>query len=177
VVVDVPPANADPPEVTRGSTALEPGGQRRYRLGWVRIFYATDRNRADDPSPEHFFGGDRSPTNALEYGRIEVAVPRLHRPGVIERPAWYRINRAEWSDNFMRVQALTPLDQRAMLDSLRDVVSRSGGKEALVFIHGYNVSSRTRRCARRSSRTTSASTAHPFLQLAVEGIGLTATGR
>jgi esterase/lipase superfamily enzyme len=140
VVVDVPPADADPPAMTRVSTALEPGGQKRYRLGWVRIFYATDRNRADDPSPEHFFGGDRSPTNALEYGRIEVAVPRLHRPGVIERPAWYRINRAEWSDRFMRVQALTPLDQRAMLDSLRDVVSRSGGKEALVFIHGYNVS-------------------------------------
>ncbi len=137
--VEVPPASASPPPEQTVSTAIEPSGHSRYRWGVVRIFYATDRQRTGDGAVERFYGGDQTPDGSLEFGRIEVSVPRVHRPGVVEQPVWYRLERSTDPNKHMLVRSIEPLGQPATLDSLRQIVARSNGQEALLFIHGYNV--------------------------------------
>ena len=137
---DVPPTSADPP--TKDETTGRPLSDynRWNRWGVVRIFYATDRARTGKSAAEDFYSGDRSPARALEYGRIEVTVPRVHRAGNVERRAWYQVLRGSNLEQFMTLRKLTTLGAGAVLDSIRAVAASSGSKEALVFIHGYNVS-------------------------------------
>jgi esterase/lipase superfamily enzyme len=138
--LEIPPPSALPPPEQTVPTAVAPSGRKRIGWGTVRIFYATDRRRTGEAAAEHFYGGEESEGGALEFGRVEVWVPRVHRKGLIERPVWYRL---EWNadpDKHFIVRAVQPLGQPVAFDSLRQVVSQSGTKEALVFIHGFNVS-------------------------------------
>jgi esterase/lipase superfamily enzyme len=137
--VDVPPPGAEPPAAERVVTAAGPSGYLRYRWGAVGVFYATDRRRTGSRAVENFYGADESEDGALELGRLEVSVPRVHRPGLVERPIWYRLERTTDPNKHMVVRDIRPLGEAVFLDSLRQAVGRSGGKEALVFIHGYNV--------------------------------------
>jgi esterase/lipase superfamily enzyme len=139
-VIETPPASAEPPPEERVPTAIASSGRHRWGWGTVRIFYATDRRRSGDAAVERFYGGDESADGGLEFGRIEVTVPRVHRPGMLERPVWYRLQRDADPDKHLVVRAVQPLGQPAAFDSLRRTVARSGSKEALVIIHGYNVS-------------------------------------
>jgi esterase/lipase superfamily enzyme len=139
-VWDVPPTSAEPPTKDERTGRPLSDYSRWNRWGVVRIFYATDRGRTGKSAVEDFYSGDRSPSSSLEFGRIEVTVPRVHRAGNVERPAWYQILRNAGSGQFMAVKKLTPLSPSVALDSIRAVVASSGSKEALVFIHGYNVS-------------------------------------
>ena len=138
-VVDIPPPGADPPPADRALIALGPYGSQRYPMASVGVFYATDRKRTAGRDPEDFYGPEESVGGALEFGRLQVSVPRVHRPGQVERPVWYRLERTTDLERHMVVQDIRPLDSTEFLDSLRRAIGRSGGKEALVFIHGYNV--------------------------------------
>ncbi|HEY9508063.1 MAG TPA: alpha/beta fold hydrolase [Gemmatimonadales bacterium] len=139
-VLDTPPPDAEPPRLQPPGAHVGPGGNRRPAWGTVRVFYATDREPTGKSDVENFYAGERSSSGALAFGRIEVSIPRIHRTGVVERPVWYRIQWTATPDRHMMVNAIQPLSQRTMLDSVRRVVAASGSKEALVFIHGYNVS-------------------------------------
>ena len=112
---------------------------KRYRWGTVRIFYATDRARSRSSGPTDFYGGGVNPAGTLEFGRIEVTVPRVHRSGVVEQPHWYTLEASTDPNKHMEVRRIQPGAQSAIMDSLRTVVRRSSKHEALVFIHGYNV--------------------------------------
>jgi esterase/lipase superfamily enzyme len=137
-VVDVPPTSADPPARNPSRMGLQHRG-KRYRWGTVRIFYATDRARSRSSGPTDFYGGGVNPAGTLEFGRIEVTVPRVHRSGVVEQPHWYTLEASTDPNKHMEVRRIQPRAQSAIMDSLRTVVRRSSKHEALVFIHGYNV--------------------------------------
>jgi esterase/lipase superfamily enzyme len=140
VALDTPPADASPPPAEMGGAHLvAPAGGRRYGWGTVRIYYATDRAATGKSDVEDFYGADRSGDGSLSLGRVEVSIPRVHRRGFVERPAWYRIDRTANPDRHLLVRAIVPLAEAALLDSVRATVAGSGSKEALVFIHGYNV--------------------------------------
>ena len=139
-IVDVPPATAAPPPLERVQRLDGTFATVRHRWGTVRVFYATDRRRGDGGRPQSFYDGERSTTGTLELGRIEVTVPRVHRPGFVERPAWYRLDRSTSPDRHFEVRSIQPLSSAAAYDSLRSTVRRSQQREALVLIHGYNVS-------------------------------------
>lgn len=139
-VTAIPPAGASPPEPTHVPRRLWFDGEERYRWGTVRVFYATDRERSGDNDPEKFYAGTREPNGRLEFGRVEVTVPRIHRKGAVERPVWYKLERSADPNRHMTVKTLLPLAQQALHDSLRGALAASGRQEALVFIHGYNVS-------------------------------------
>ncbi len=140
VQTTIPSTSAAPPEPSFVNRRLWRDGRETYRWGTVRIFYATDRERTSDAGPESFYAGTRAPSGAMEFGRVEVTVPRMHRQGVIERPVWYKLERSTDPSQHMTVKRVDPLTQLAMHDSLRRVISSSDRKEALVFIHGFNVS-------------------------------------
>ena len=87
-VTEVPPSEATPPAPERTGPFLS-AERRRYPWGVVRIFYATDRQREAQPTTDAFYSGERASSGQLEFGRIEVTVPRVHRPGHVEKPVWY----------------------------------------------------------------------------------------
>lgn len=136
--VEIPAPGTRPPPLMvdhklGGST------QRAVRWGIVRVFYATDRAATGDATPAKFYGADRSNGGALNFGAVDVSIPRAHRVGVVEQPVWYHL---EWSADpnaHMIVRAVRPMANAQFLDSLRNTIASSKAKEAFVFIHGFNV--------------------------------------
>jgi esterase/lipase superfamily enzyme len=139
-VLDVPPATAAPPPLEPIRRLDGTMGTARFKWGVVRLFYATDRRRGDTGRAQTYYAGDQSPNGALEFGRIEVSIPRVHRRGRIEQPAWYTIDRSTTPDRHFEVRSIVTLGDRATFDSLRRLLNVAGRREALVFIHGFNVS-------------------------------------
>lgn len=138
-VVDTPPADVTLPAPAAGGGHLSPSDHRAGAWGVVRVFYATDRARAGASDADPVYGAERAPGGALEFGRVEVTVPRLHRPGVVEQAAWYQLDRSPDPSRQMLLRSVRPLDQRSVLDSIRRVAAGGGKNQVLVFIHGYNV--------------------------------------
>lgn len=106
----------------------------------VSVFYATDRKRvADDSARTGVFGVDRT-AGPLSLGKVSVSIPLSHRPGHIDSPAWYAVWERPDPTKFMAITKLQEIgDQSEALDTLRAMVSRSMGRQAFVFVHGYNV--------------------------------------
>lgn len=106
----------------------------------MRVFYATDRAAAADfatrPVAERYGPG----RGKLEYGVAEVSIPREHVPGVLESPS---ILRLQFREDPERHVVLMTVQRRAgplFFAELRERVARSGGRNAFLFVHGYNVS-------------------------------------
>lgn len=103
----------------------------------IPVFYATDRDRVSYAPLA--YGGQREPANELHLGRIDVSVPRDHQVGQLERPTVWTFWREDPAKHFIIVKA----SEQSYADFYRDVadtVGRSPRKEALVFVHGFNVS-------------------------------------
>lgn len=102
----------------------------------VKVFYATDRASTDSDRPDEYYGGDRG---ALDYGVVEVTVPRIHKPGEIEAPSLVRL---EWSENPARhfvITGLKTMSSNEMFAVMRETIDAGTSDEAFVFIHGFNV--------------------------------------
>lgn len=102
----------------------------------VKVFYATDRARTGSDRPNDFYGGDRG---TLDYGTLEVTVPRNHKPGAVESPSLIKL---EWSENPERHYVLTRIETmtgEAMFADMRATLAERGADEAFVFVHGFNV--------------------------------------
>ena len=102
----------------------------------VNLFYATDRARTGSSRVDDFYGGERG---KLEYGTIDVTVPRTHKPGQVEAPSLVKI---DWSENPDRHFVITKVETLApgqAMAQMRAKLDERGSDEVLVFIHGYNV--------------------------------------
>jgi esterase/lipase superfamily enzyme len=84
----------------------------------------------------------------------EVTIPvRVHRRGEVERPAWWRLEFSENPRKHVVVRAITPLGLEAFLTRFDDTLEdgqHNPGRDALVFIHGFNVTFAT--AARRTAQ-------------------------
>jgi len=103
----------------------------------VKVFYATDRAASGSDRPNEFYGGDRGP---LDYGELEVTVPRTHKPGEVEAPSLIKL---EWSENPERHFVITKLATMAgpeMFADMRTTLAERKSDEVFLFVHGYNVS-------------------------------------
>lgn len=111
----------------------------------VRVFYGTDRvNVATAAAPR--FSGARA--RRLSLGTVVVRIPRHHQIGRIERP-WSLgllgltlIERAEDPERHFTILKIEGSDEAAFVEALSRTVSaaRAYRKQALVFVHGFNVS-------------------------------------
>lgn len=106
------------------------------------VFYGTDR--AENPSgledPETYFGTGRARSGTLRLGTCEVSIPRDHRMGQVERPSIWKLEFRPDPARHMVLLGLTPMPRKVFFGRLRGEVQKSEGKEALVFVHGFNVS-------------------------------------
>jgi esterase/lipase superfamily enzyme len=102
----------------------------------VKVFYATDRARTGSDRPNDFYGGERG---ELDFGTLEVTVPRVHKPGAVEAPS---LTRLEWRENPGRhivIMKLSTLSADELFADMAGTLAERGAEEAFVFIHGFNV--------------------------------------
>ena len=97
------------------------------------IFIATTRKRSDDPTL--VFDGERSAT--LNFARVNVTVPKVHKVGQIERRSRGKSN--DPSQYFMASQAIG-YDTAPKFQSAITADSAARGGRVMVFVHGYNTS-------------------------------------
>ncbi len=108
----------------------------------VHFLYATNRARTDAPGaaarPSYGYGR----RNFLELGAARVRVPEAHRVGRLERPreaikiGFITIPARNDPTKTFLIQQIQPIDRESWVKSLKD----ANAGEALVFVHGFNVS-------------------------------------
>ena len=82
------------------------------------------------------YGGERG---TLEMGTCDVSIPKCHQVAELESPSILSLEFTEDSSKHIILQEVEPLEQDVFLDKLKKRIKESEGQEALVFIHGYNV--------------------------------------
>lgn len=103
----------------------------------VPVLYATNRGRSADFSKDPYFTGSRG---EMGYGTAEVSIPHHHRIGEIERPAWWRLEFRENPSDHIVILNVVACSHTDFLGQIGKSFSSQLENEALVFVHGYNVS-------------------------------------
>jgi esterase/lipase superfamily enzyme len=127
-IASEPPDRKSPVNVDRGFTR-------------IRIAYATDRQRGTN-HPNEFFSDRRqldSAAQPLQFGQCEVSIPYRHQPGEIERPSLWKLEIHEHPAKHIVLLAVHPMQANEFREHLRQSVSASESKAALLFVHGFNV--------------------------------------
>lgn len=102
----------------------------------VDFFYGTNRQRTRDCHPDRLYGFH---TGELELGRVRVTLPRAHEIGSLETPSIWRLELDKDPSSHVVVTSVQPLWPGAFHRQLADAVAASSGREAFVFVHGFNV--------------------------------------
>ena len=106
----------------------------------MRVFYATDRAAATDfantPAADRYLGG----RGRMAYGEARVSIPRKHVAGELEAPSIWRLEFRDDPARHVVLLSATPQPRQQFLQSLQARVAASQGRNAFVFVHGYNVS-------------------------------------
>ncbi len=111
-------------------------GEGASAFAVVKVHYATDRNLSGQSAPKKVYGIKRS---SISYGTCEVSIPRNHKMGEIEAPSMWRL---EFGQNDKKHVVLKSVKRRSKTRFFQDVrsnVKLSLGKNAFIFIHGYNI--------------------------------------
>jgi esterase/lipase superfamily enzyme len=110
----------------------------------VPVFFATDRARST-PAEAIGFGDTPAPAGSpLTLGKCVVSVPvKRHVAGELERPTWWTLDWRDWSEDperhFVIIRRGT-LGEQAFWAEAQEQANHVPDGEALLFIHGYNVS-------------------------------------
>jgi esterase/lipase superfamily enzyme len=141
-VTVIGPRAHPPPAIDPGDAGGPPVGNREADKGYaeVEVFYGTDRALHRDRPIEERFGPTKSGFAALHRGVCKVSVPRDHRMGEIERPSIWKLEVTPDPRKHMVLLDLKELNRSGFYQRLQGNLAKSGAKEMLVFVHGYNVS-------------------------------------
>jgi esterase/lipase superfamily enzyme len=110
---------------------------RNYAI--VQIFYATDRQDTGSAEPGKRYANQRSEKGELARGTCDVSIPRDHRLGSLEEPSLLRLEYRPDPEKHVLLRRVDPLPTDAFYRQLEDKIARSSRKEAVIFIHGYNI--------------------------------------
>ena len=103
----------------------------------VRVFYGTNRNQTGETEANLHYGKTRG---SMTYGICEVAIPLTHEVGKLEAPKWWKMEFSENPTKHVMLQTVTPLSWRGLATQLNETLAASSGRNAFIFVHGYNVS-------------------------------------
>lgn len=116
----------------------------------VPVWYATDRKHLPWEPPRRRFGVDMSIVDdrtVMNYGTVDVSIPKTHQIGRLESPKWYRLEFTEDVERHIVVEGVTELDEQAWMRSIRnrvggpdddaDLATTDTSRDILIFIHGY----------------------------------------
>jgi esterase/lipase superfamily enzyme len=128
-----------PKPVSLAPTAPAPLPSPRPNFAVVRVYFATDRQALATAGTTAQFGSERGST--LQYGYSDVEVPNDHHPtaqsfyDTIVSVIFHPDAKRQMKIDSAVVESGTTFDE-----TLRDAVGHSANRQALVFIHGFNVS-------------------------------------
>jgi esterase/lipase superfamily enzyme len=117
-----------------GKTA-EPGHEKQL----VHILFATDRAPAKPTGNIQTFTGDRAANDDLVFGSADVSIPPGHTTGVVETPSWFHFRVTFDTNKDVVLTEVRALPANQFLASLDQEIRTDPKREALVFIHGYDV--------------------------------------
>ena len=124
------PKKSAPPLATRN------GDKDPAAFVEVEVFYATDRSRSGATAPNDFYAAGRG---KLEYGVSGVSIPRRHKRGELEAPAWWKLEFSEDPARHIVLLSVTPMTSVDFHNGVAQRASVAGQGNVLVFVHGFNV--------------------------------------
>jgi esterase/lipase superfamily enzyme len=119
------------------SAVRDTGGQPAPYVA-VPVFYGTDRRPTGLREPSDYYGRDWKDT--LELGIATVSIPAEHHYGEMERPSWLHLEFTEDPAKHIVLLSVAPADSAGWVAQFRAHLAATSAQEALVFVHGYNVS-------------------------------------
>jgi esterase/lipase superfamily enzyme len=103
----------------------------------IPVLFATDRDVTGAEAPGKFFGAGRGP---LRFGVAEVSIPPTHRRGELEAPVWWKLEFRPDPRRHVTLARVTVTTREDFIALARSTVDGSPRRDALLFVHGYNVS-------------------------------------
>jgi len=98
----------------------------------ITVFFGTNRSKAPEAV---YYGTER---DLMHFGRCLVNVPSDHPTGTIPRPSIWSLYRENPQRHFL-VLNVVECDREEFVQDLRTYVHGCSSKQALVFVHGFNV--------------------------------------
>lgn len=102
----------------------------------VKVYYGTNRNQTGKTEANEFYGTSRG---AMTYGICEVTIPLTHKTGALEAPTWWKFEFKENAKKHVILNEVTTLSWRGLAGQLNATLASSSGRNAFIFVHGYNV--------------------------------------
>jgi esterase/lipase superfamily enzyme len=112
-----------------------PGAVKHERYLEIPVLYATDRAPAEPGGGDPYGGGRGEPA----YGVARVSVPDDHRMGALEKPRLWKLQFRDDPAKHVVLHGADALARAAFVDRATEALDSSTTSEALVFVHGYNV--------------------------------------
>jgi esterase/lipase superfamily enzyme len=112
------------------------GGASGVSYVEIPVYFATNRAEQPGAGVEKRFGADRG---ALSFGVAQVSIPHDHELGKVETPRWWRLEFRPNPDRHVVLHAIEVLDRARYVDAFKDAVASADSRDALVYVHGYNV--------------------------------------
>ncbi|MFT5193370.1 MAG: esterase/lipase superfamily enzyme [Cellvibrionaceae bacterium] len=145
VSIEIAPAEMESSEAESGDfeleeieveSAAEPEDDKNFYQ--VPVYFATNRKQDKRYKDEYrSFTGKRS--NDMKYGLAQVSMPKTHVPGNLESPRRWLFEKADPNRHIV-VLSVEMMDEGGFIVSANDSLKDAETDEALVYIHGYNVS-------------------------------------
>jgi len=132
-----PPTAAVAPPPAAGDSGLGTGGARQAPYVTIPVFYGTDRRPTGSLEPSDYYDSDWK--DALELGVATVSIPPTHRFGEMEHPRWLHLEFTEDPTKHIVLLSVTQVGLDNWVAQFREHLAATSGQEALVFVHGYNV--------------------------------------
>lgn len=105
----------------------------------VQVMFATDREMAIHKPGTSKFSNVRCADGTVNFGVCEVSIPRRHKIGGLESPSWFHLQFRCDPSKHITVIRTDVLSRPQFFAHVRQLVNASARKDALVFVHGYNV--------------------------------------
>ncbi len=102
----------------------------------IRVYYGTDRKAAAPVTRAPYYTGDRG---ELAFGTAEVSIPTARPKGTLPRPSWRRFEFRENPARHVMITSLSEMTRESFLQSIRASFTDVATKQAVIFVHGYNV--------------------------------------
>lgn len=104
----------------------------------VTVFYGTDRNRTGSLDPNDIYGSVANESNELRLGVCQVSIPPVHEQGAgrVERPFLELL--PENPERHVVLFNVNELPKDVFIKSVVAKLDEADGRQAFVFIHGYN---------------------------------------
>ena len=105
----------------------------------IRVFYATDRQQVRERNGKLCYRGDRSQQGLLHYGVCSISIPKIHHVGRLESPSLLKLEFRPDPRRHIIIDEVCSLAEEAFLGQIAASVKTSQEQEAIIFVHGYNV--------------------------------------